>query len=66
MVEDNDAPVFPFPGRVREEGKVATLLNSAKLGGADDIVEKTMEDFQIGYFFTANLELVAAWAFKVP
>lgn len=63
--EDKDALVVPFRGRVREQENTTTLLDSAELSGVDAIVEKTLEDCQIGYFFTANENLVAAWAFNV-
>ncbi|KAH7703202.1 GTP binding domain containing protein [Aphelenchoides avenae] len=63
--EDKDALVVPFRGRVREQENTTTLLDSAELSGVDAIVEKTLEDCQIGYFFTANENLVAAWAFNL-
>ncbi|KAH7680424.1 obg-like ATPase 1-like protein, partial [Aphelenchoides avenae] len=58
---DRDALILPFAGRLsQDEGKASSFD-----GGAHAIIERTIEDCKIGHFYTANKDLVAAWAFKL-
>ncbi|KAH7718421.1 obg-like ATPase 1-like protein [Aphelenchoides avenae] len=63
--EDHDALVLPFAGHVPREEAKATLLNAGELSGAEVILQRTIEDCQVGHFYTANGDLVAAWAIKL-
>ncbi|KAH7706311.1 hypothetical protein AAVH_26471, partial [Aphelenchoides avenae] len=58
---DRDALIVQFAGRLsQDEGKASSFD-----GGAHAIIERTIEDCKIGHFYTANKDLVAAWAFKL-
>ncbi|KAH7718153.1 GTP binding domain containing protein [Aphelenchoides avenae] len=60
---EQSALVVPFSGSVQKDEKRALGIDAAVLSGADAVVDKTIEEFHIRRFFTANEHLVAAWAF---
>ncbi|KAH7695382.1 GTP binding domain containing protein, partial [Aphelenchoides avenae] len=62
--EDKDALVLPFAGRVLRDEAKASLFDAGELSGGRVILQKTIEDCQVGHFYTANEDLVSAWAIK--
>ncbi|KAH7697086.1 hypothetical protein AAVH_35833, partial [Aphelenchoides avenae] len=60
---EQGALVVPFSGSMLKGEKLALGIDAAMLSGAVALVDKTIEEFHIRRFFTANEHLVAAWAF---
>ncbi|KAH7717410.1 obg-like ATPase 1 [Aphelenchoides avenae] len=61
---DKDALVMPFAGHVLRDEVKASLFDASELSGAHDLLQKTIEDCQVGHFYTTNEDMVAAWAVK--
>ncbi|KAH7718109.1 GTP binding domain containing protein [Aphelenchoides avenae] len=60
---DRDALVLPFTGH-HSSAPNTSLLGVGECG-ANTLLEKTLDHYQLGHFYTANAGFVAAWTFKL-